>query len=790
MIAILSGAQLVSLNDFEKSVEEELGRSITPQGNQGQNDAVTSHPTESLFVVAGPGSGKTTALALRVLKLILVDGQDPGSMLITTFTKKAAKELSSRILSWGDRLCEYFLTHQEYSQYAGYISSIELNKMRIGTLDSIVEEALTDFRAPGSAAPVVVEDFVSRAFMINHAIIQRGEHNNPNLRLYLGNLGGDTRFPSVREMSGLLLDMRQRFSHDQSDMQRYSADPHDLGRRAASEAIIAYLDLLRNRDIHDFARLEEEFLVRIRSGSLDRMLDEIKFIMVDEYQDTNLLQEQIYFELAQRAIQNGGSLAVVGDEDQSLFRFRGATLDLFVNYPARMTSQFQIVPRTIYLSKNYRSTSRIIDFFNQFLALDQQYQVTRVPNKPIIASATATPAAQNFPILGMFRDDAHTLAADLALFMHNVIDGNGVQVTDLTGRNFTIQVDQQRGGPGDIAILFSSPEEMDRMGRPRLPSLLRTELSRMNPPRAVYNPRGQNLSDVFEVRVLCGSLLECLDPLAAIQNRLVVPIHDADVLNSWRTTAIQYANTNPAPNAHVRMIDFIRSWQNKTPIPAGNWDAKEVPLLSLAYKLLTWIPNMQNDIEGLVRMEAICRTISQAALVSNFQGNVVVDPFDPQLSERSVREALYNIFVPLATNSIEINEDLLDTLPTDRVNVMSIHQAKGLEFPLVVVDVGSDFRGNYWKQNFKRYPRNGGKTCRLEDEIRPHSQLGVSQRSPRDRAFDDLQRLYFEAFSRARDVLLLVGLNTVANGLPNVATGWDRAGNWHWGNGLPNLLHA
>ena len=56
-----------------------------------------------------------------------------------------------------------------------------------------------------------------------------------------------------------------------------------------------------------------------------------------------------------------------------------------------------------------------------------------------------------------------------------------------------------------------------------------------------------------------------------------------------------------------------------------------------------------------------------------------------------------------------MDENLLDTLPDNRINIMSIHQSKGLEFPLVIVDVGSDFRTNHHKNAFKRFPEDGGK---------------------------------------------------------------------------------
>ena len=77
----------------------------------------------------------------------------------------------------------------------------------------------------------------------------------------------------------------------------------------------------------------------------------------------------------------------------------------------------------------------------------------------------------------------------------------------------------------------------------------------------------------------------------------------------------------------------------------------------------------------------------------------------------------------------------------------------------------------------------------MEDELRPYSRLEQPQRAALDRAFDDLIRLYFEAYSRTQDVLLLVGLNSVRDRIPNVGTGWGRKGNWYWGCGLHNLIH-
>ena len=114
---------------------------------------------------------------------------------------------------------------------------------------------------------------------------------------------------------------------------------------------------------------------------------------------------------------------------------------------------------------------------------------------------------------------------------------------------------------------------------------------------------------------------------------------------------------------------------------------------------------------------------------------------------------------------------------------MSIHQSKGLEFPLVIVDVGSRFNKNQASTSILRFPKKESKNLNLEDKIRSYSSLGESERKVTDRDFDDLTRLYFVAFSRAEDVLLLIGLYPNIDGymsknnhknIPNVAVGWNR----------------
>src|SRR5260221_692323 len=97
----------------------------------------------------------------------------------------------------------------------------------------------------------------------------------------------------------------------------------------------------------------------------------------------------------------------------------------------------------------------------------------------------------------------------------------------------------------------------------------------------------------------------------------------------------------------------------------------------------------------------------------------------------------------------------------DRFAMMTIHQAKGLEFPLVVIDVASDFGMNHPKNRFRRFPDTPSNVATIEDDFAPACSVGAvrQQRTALQRTFEDLIRLYYVAFSRPQSVLLLVGLD-------------------------------
>jgi DNA helicase-2/ATP-dependent DNA helicase PcrA len=144
---------------------------------------------------------------------------------------------------------------------------------------------------------------------------------------------------------------------------------------------------------------------------------------------------------------------------------------------------------------------------------------------------------------------------------------------------------------------------------------------------------------------------------------------------------------------------------------------------------------------------------------------------------------------PIASGTEGVSEDLIETFPRNRLSVLSIHQAKGLEFPMVIVDIGSDFKRNHPQQRRNRFPDDGETAHKLENLMRPFAKsLSSLRRSERDRAFDDLYRRFFVAFSRPEQCLVLVGLTgsvPEAGTIPNAAAGWDREGINRWPASVP-----
>ena len=773
---------MIPLENFVLLVREAIPRFTSSPPNQNQ-EACIIHPTETpLMIVAGPGSGKTTVLVLRALRLVFVDGFRPEEILITTFTRKAAAEIRARLIEWGSGIIRYLKEPSSYPivDSQNQLDSIDLNQFITGTLDSICNDILTTIRSQADPVPVIVEGFVNNALFRRRGLFATEAHNNDELTEYLSNFTFNGNQPkNFREKLAICRTIIDRFVQDQVDLQQYQqVTEHNEARRAIVSAFESYREYMDTNNQLDYARLEELFYQKLVHGEFDeRFTSNLKALLVDEYQDTNPLQESIYFEIVRRS---NASFTIVGDDDQSLYRFRGATVELFRDFISRYNQAFSgyQAPDTKDLVENYRSTPEIVKFFNDFITNDPDFAPARVySGKPLILAQNPS---NQMPVLGMFRSDRETLADDLASFLTDVFRGNGHHIK-VGGQLYPITKKKDGGDFGDSVFLSHTVNEFSSAGRERLPLLLRQRLGQHEV--NVFNPRGRSLRDITVVQQLLGIILECIDPESEQQNQIHYLRNEAtNYLNRWREVAQNFVETDPIPNQPTGLSQFIQDWQLRRTQRLNEWP-NEWPLLELCFRIITWIPRLHDDPEGQVYIEAVARCISNAAIFSSYRSKIFFDQAEHE--EGSIRSAISDILVPIAEGDIEIDEDIMPHVPRSHFPFMTIHQAKGLEYPLVIVDVASDYKINHHRQRFKRFPEEPSSVQNLEDDLAPYCEIGNLRmnRGALPRTFDDLIRLYYVAYSRPQSILLLVGLDSCLRyntPIKHVAMGWRSNGEWDW----------
>ena len=787
---------MIQLDQFVRLVCAAIPNFQAAAPDSQQTGCILHDSSIPLMIVAGPGSGKTTVLVLRALRLVFVDGLIPEQIMLTTFTNKAADELRSRLIEWGLLLKDYLTSRPPQPAlpaFQTWLDEIDINRFLTGTLDSICEEALRTNRHPAEPAPVLVEGFVGNGILMRRALFPNQLHNDPQLQQYLASFTLDGTPPqNFGQITTICRTIFDRFVYDIVDLASFQAvGNHQQPRQRLVATVNSYRQFMSQGNRLDFALLEEMFLDRLRRGRLQRFTEGLRALLIDEYQDTNPLQEAIYFALID---QTNVSLTIVGDDDQSLYRFRGATVELFRDIHQRFVTclPLQRPPQSVYLLNNYRSSPEIVNFVNEFVRYDAAFQQARVqPPKPRIVAQKRSNGA---PVLGLFRDDVDTLADDLTEFLMDVFRGNGRPIVT-GGQQITI-IREQGGDFGDSVLLAHTVNEYAfRFGnnppRERLPKLLRDRLHHRG--IGVFNPRGRSLRDIPVVQRLLGLILECIDPGAQQEAALRLRMEAQRYFADWRNEARTFIAANPQPNQPHSLNDFVIAWQHRAPQAIPNWPS-EWPLLELSFKLLSWLPSLQDDPEGQVYLEAVSRGIAQAATFSSYRSSILYgqQPHDVN----SVRNAIRDILEPIAESSIDVDEEIMPYVPTSYFPIMTIHQAKGLEFPLVIVDVASDYRTNNARNRFRRFPDSASATQNMEDELASHCQIGPLRcaRPALDRSFDDLIRLYYVAYSRPESVLLLVGVNQClryGTTIRHVATGWQRNGSWAWRvgvNGRPPAL--
>ncbi len=292
--------------------------------NPEQLEAVKQQ-TGALLVIAGAGSGKTRTLTYRVARLI-EDGVSPNNILLLTFTKKAAQEMLSRASIVLDERCE---------QVAG------------GTFHSFANMILRKYSALLELQNnFTITDRTDSEDIINHIranVTEKHEKRFPKkgtiLDIYSKSVNKDT--PSEDIISVEYPQFLQSTEKINEIIREYNAYKRQ-------NSILDYDDLL----------LYLRTLLECNPEVRKKISNQYKYIMVDEYQDTNTLQSQIIELLASEH----NNIMAVGDDSQSIYSFRGANFKNILEFPERFKNT-----KIIKLERNYRSTQNILSLANEVL---------------------------------------------------------------------------------------------------------------------------------------------------------------------------------------------------------------------------------------------------------------------------------------------------------------------------------------------------------------------------------------------------------------------------------------
>jgi len=316
-----------------------------PRKPNKKQEAAIEYIDGPLLIIAGPGSGKTFTLVERIVNLIMERGVNPENLMVVTFTNKAASELVTRV---SNRLNQIGIR-------------FNLNEMYIGTFHSICLRWLEEFR-----------EFtrLKRNFMMMDQFDQQYFiYQNLNDFLAVDGIEDIVGRPkqSAWYKSSKLLKWINTVSEEAMNPTALVVAPDPevqvLGRCAE-----IYQRQLEEANALDFSTIQYEALELLQKQKdvLETLQERIKYIMVDEYQDTNTIQEMIVTILAG----DESNLCVVGDDDQGLYRFRGATIRNILQFPDRYPKDN--CPQ-VELELNYRSHPNIIDFYMKWIE-DQEWE--------------------------------------------------------------------------------------------------------------------------------------------------------------------------------------------------------------------------------------------------------------------------------------------------------------------------------------------------------------------------------------------------------------------------------
>jgi len=640
-----------------------------------------------LLIIAGPGTGKTYTLVQRTIYLIAEKGIKPENIMIATFTEKAAKEIITRITNELDKLDMY----------------VNINEMYIGTFHSICLRILKEnIEYSNLKKNYRMIDEFEQEYLIYQNLSKFQKIEDFNL-LFQNQISG-------WRLSQYIADYINNINEELADIEQIVLDdnPEIV---AIGKMIRLYKDILQRSNYIDFTHIQTETynLLIDNPEVLKKINDKIKYVMIDEYQDTNYVQERLTFLLA-GSEQN---ICVVGDDDQGLYRFRGATIRNIIEFPDKFEKD---KCRKIKLETNYRSEKGIIDFYNKWMGTTEgssfkfDWDKYRFDKKiePGRTDITNVPTVMRIAS----HDDEDEWHKEIIKFIKHLKE-NGI-------------IDNYN----QIAMLFNSVR-----GEKVIELANYLEENGIN----VYSPRSNMFFEREEIKYLIGALLLVFPQyLIKLRNRDFRLKNEG--LFSYYEDCIKTVEKYVFENEQLKI--FIRNTGMSHMNLFSNTDYAFTGLL---YKLFEFDPFREYlEIElnnGLIDQRPIRNISILTQMIARFDYLQHIDVFTPKRVMKDV-ETFFNTYLRfLIDGGMGEYEDETEYAPSGCITFSTIHQAKGMEFPIVIVD------------SLGNVPRDRNNIRLNEIEKKYYHRKSFE---PKEYIkYYDFWRLYYTAFSRAQNILAL-----------------------------------
>ena len=672
--------------------------------NDSQKAAVYSKgPT---LVIAGPGTGKTYTIIQRVIHLIRDQKVKPEEIMLVTYTVKASKELTTRLTN-------------ELSKLG---LDVNLHDMYLGTFHHICRMILKEFREYTTLERNFLEtDQFEQQYLVYGHLSEFEKIPGFDTVVSPGYMNRAGIFHSYSPWKRC-----QSICHYVSGLAEELLDPEEMRRQHGHELegrvevlarmLMKYNRFSREENFIDYTRLQTETYHLLQNyPSVRHILQKrIQYIMIDEYQDTDYIQEA----LIQLLLGHEKHIFVVGDDDQSIYRFRGATVGNILGFAKNYHTEGCQVFK---LDTNYRSTQGIIDFCGQWM--------TRL-----------------YPKRGVWKKEGEGYYRYVKGKMKSGATGvepSVVKVTDTDYKTWLQKVAalvkqlKQEGEIEDynqVAILWSSVKSY-------IARDMQIVFEREGIP--VYAPRAGHFFERKEVSWLLGCLLYLFPAFSEHMEAFPEMGETEGIMSRYLAflSMARYVMEQKENQALKHWLDGIRSQirsEHKLPFS----------LLQILYHIISFTPFSKWMDEAAKGESGEARNISAITrLISRFryflkEGN--------GKSKENVEECylfFYRYLRLWYENRVDEYEDEERYAPSGKVSFLNIHQSKGLEYPVVIVASLDDT------------PWGDG------DYIPAIVQCVTSRKSyePAERWNDlDFLRKYYTAFSRAETLLVLA--SQVVNG--------------------------